>query len=58
MLVNFTKPILFLTTVIISNSSGTFMSASEDETGILNFIEEKIARVTMIPRYHGEVHAG
>ena len=32
-----------------------FVSASEDKTGILDVIEEKIARATMIPRTHGEV---
>lgn len=37
------------------NSSGVFMSASEDETGILDAIEEKIAKATKIPRTHGEV---
>lgn len=37
------------------NSSGVFMSASEDETGILDSIEEKIAKATKIPRTHGEV---
>uniref|UniRef100_A0A803NNT0 Prolyl 4-hydroxylase alpha subunit domain-containing protein n=1 Tax=Cannabis sativa TaxID=3483 RepID=A0A803NNT0_CANSA len=35
-------------------SSGTFISASEDNTGILSVIEEKIARVTMLPTTHGE----
>ncbi|EEF34884.1 probable prolyl 4-hydroxylase 9 [Ricinus communis] len=35
-------------------SSGTFLSASEDGTGTLDFIEHKIARATMIPRSHGE----
>ncbi|KAF2320942.1 hypothetical protein GH714_032100 [Hevea brasiliensis] len=35
-------------------SSGTFISASEDKTGVLEFIEQKIARATMIPRSHGE----
>ncbi|KAJ4716174.1 putative Prolyl 4-hydroxylase alpha subunit [Melia azedarach] len=35
-------------------SSGTFISASEDKTGTLDFIEEKIARATMIPKTHGE----
>ncbi|RVW30078.1 putative prolyl 4-hydroxylase 9 [Vitis vinifera] len=39
----------------IGNSSGTFISASEDKTGILDFIERKIAKATMIPRNHGEV---
>ncbi|PKI41232.1 hypothetical protein CRG98_038344 [Punica granatum] len=31
-----------------------FISASEDKTGILDIIEEKIARATMLPRTHGE----
>lgn len=35
-------------------SSGTFISASEDKTGTLDLIESKIARVTMLPRTHGE----
>ncbi|KAM5549649.1 putative prolyl 4-hydroxylase 9 [Rosa sericea] len=35
-------------------SSGTFISASEDETGVLDIIEQKIARATMLPRDHGE----
>ncbi|CAL5366783.1 unnamed protein product [Camellia sinensis] len=38
----------------IRTSSGMFISASEDKTGILELIEEKIARATMIPRSHGE----
>ncbi|XP_015063545.1 probable prolyl 4-hydroxylase 9 [Solanum pennellii] len=42
------------TTKGIRTSSGTFISASEDKTGILDLIEEKIARVTMIPKTHGE----
>lgn len=37
------------------NSSGTFISASEDKTGILELIEHKIARATMLPQTHGEV---
>lgn len=40
---------------IIDNSSGTFISASEDKTGILGVIEQKIARATMLPTTHGEV---
>lgn len=32
-----------------------FIDAFEDETGTLDQIEVKIARVTMIPRFHGEV---
>lgn len=39
----------------LDNSSGTFISASEDKTGVLKFIEKKIASVTMVPRSHGEV---
>lgn len=35
-------------------SSGTFVSASEESTGALEFVEKKIARATMIPRTHGE----
>ncbi|XP_020580054.1 probable prolyl 4-hydroxylase 9 [Phalaenopsis equestris] len=38
----------------IRTSSGTFLSASEDPTETLKYIEEKIARATMIPRDHGE----
>lgn len=38
----------------IRTSSGTFMSASEDKTGVLNLIEQKIARATLIPQSHGE----
>lgn len=37
------------------NSSGVFLSAEEDKTGILDVIEGKIARATMLPRNHGEV---
>ncbi|GMY38641.1 probable prolyl 4-hydroxylase 9 [Fagus crenata] len=35
-------------------SSGTFISSSEDKTGVLHLIEQKISRATMIPRTHGE----
>lgn len=38
----------------VRTSSGTFISASEDSTGTLALIEQKIARATMIPREHGE----
>ncbi|CAI9781845.1 unnamed protein product [Fraxinus pennsylvanica] len=38
----------------IRTSSGTFISASDDSTGVLDFVERKIARATMIPRSHGE----
>lgn len=36
------------------HSSGAFLSASEDSTGSLEFVEKKIARATMLPRSHGE----
>lgn len=36
-------------------SSGTFVSASEESSGALEFVEKKIAKATMIPRTHGEV---
>lgn len=35
-------------------SSGTFLSAKQDKSGSLGWVEEKMARVTMIPRSHGE----
>ncbi|XP_031480458.1 probable prolyl 4-hydroxylase 9 [Nymphaea colorata] len=38
----------------IRTSSGTFISATEDKTGILALIEQKIAKATMLPRAHGE----
>ncbi|KAL0450199.1 UNVERIFIED_CONTAM: putative prolyl 4-hydroxylase 9 [Sesamum latifolium] len=38
----------------IRTSSGMFISASEDKTGILDQIESKIAKVTMLPKTHGE----
>ncbi|KAI0498066.1 hypothetical protein KFK09_021307 [Dendrobium nobile] len=38
----------------IRTSSGTFLSASEDSTETLKYIEGKIAKATMIPRDHGE----
>ncbi|KAL2322809.1 hypothetical protein Fmac_027188 [Flemingia macrophylla] len=40
----------------IRTSSGVFISASEDKTGTLSVIEEKIARATMISRTHGEAY--
>ncbi|KAK2428557.1 putative prolyl 4-hydroxylase [Trifolium repens] len=39
------------------NTKGIRTSASEDKTGTLDVIEEKIARATMIPRSHGETLA-
>lgn len=38
----------------IRTSSGMFISSSEDKTGILALIEQKIERATMIPRSNGE----
>ncbi|XP_073057936.1 probable prolyl 4-hydroxylase 9 [Primulina eburnea] len=38
----------------IRTSSGMFMSSSDDKTGILDQIETKIAKATMIPKNHGE----
>lgn len=32
-----------------------FISASEDKTGLLEVIDEKIARAAKIPKTHGEV---
>lgn len=38
----------------VRTSSGTFISANEDSSGVLEFVERKIARATMLPRSHGE----
>ncbi|XP_017238449.1 probable prolyl 4-hydroxylase 9 isoform X1 [Daucus carota subsp. sativus] len=38
----------------IRTSSGTFIKASEDKSGTLDIIEDKISSATMIPRTHGE----
>ncbi|KAM7479122.1 hypothetical protein LguiA_027335 [Lonicera macranthoides] len=38
----------------VRTSSGTFVAAWEDSTGVLDYVEEKIARATMMPRNHGE----
>lgn len=46
---------LIISHVFLKISSGMFISASEDKTGTLALIEEKIAKVTMIPKNHGEV---
>lgn len=42
------------TTKGIRTSSGMFVFSSEDQAGVLQVIEEKIARATMIPSTHGE----
>jgi hypothetical protein len=39
-------------------SDGTFIEASEDAEGVLAWLEEKIAAVTMLPPHHGEVGRG
>ncbi|KAK9097216.1 hypothetical protein Sjap_022713 [Stephania japonica] len=38
----------------IRTSSGTFLSSSEDKTGTLRLIEQKIAKATSLPMSHGE----
>jgi prolyl 4-hydroxylase len=38
----------------IRTSSGTFVRAKEEKAGALDWVEEKMARATMIPRAHGE----
>ncbi|ONK59977.1 uncharacterized protein A4U43_C08F12890 [Asparagus officinalis] len=38
----------------VRTSTGTYIHSSEDPTGILDQIEQKMARATMIPRAHGE----
>lgn len=38
----------------VRTSSGTFMSRYDDEDGVLAYIEDKIAAVTMVPVGHGE----
>lgn len=48
--------LVLLIYTFLGKSSGTFISASEDETGTLDFIEKKIAKATSIPQSHGEVH--
>lgn len=41
---------------LLINSMGTFLRASRDHTGVLDSIEEKIAKATKLPRTHYEVH--
>lgn len=36
-------------------SSGAFLSANQDSSGTLEWIERKMAKVTAVPRNHGEV---
>ncbi|XP_027160228.1 probable prolyl 4-hydroxylase 9 isoform X1 [Coffea eugenioides] len=38
----------------IRTSSGTFISAADDRTGTLDYVERKIAKATRIPKSHGE----
>lgn len=49
---------MFCMMIFFPISSGMFMSASEDNTGILDQIDTKIAKATMIPKTHGEVVCG
>ncbi|XVE82890.1 hypothetical protein DITRI_Ditri16bG0042000 [Diplodiscus trichospermus] len=64
-IINMAKPKLKPSTVLLSKgqteqpndvrtSMGMFISADEDETGILGAIEEKIAKATKLPRNHYE----
>lgn len=64
-IINMAKPKLEPSTVMLSigeteqpldirTSMGTFLSAYEDENGVLHAIEEKIAKATKIPRHHFE----
>ncbi|XP_017627038.1 probable prolyl 4-hydroxylase 9 [Gossypium arboreum] len=39
----------------VRTSMGTFLSVSDDPTGVLDAIEEKIAKATKLPRTHYEV---
>lgn len=38
----------------IRTSQGTFMAHHEDPSGVLEYIEEKVARLTGLPRNYGE----
>ncbi|KAL3685679.1 hypothetical protein R1sor_003701 [Riccia sorocarpa] len=38
----------------VRTSSGTFLSSSQDKTGTLRWVEERMAKATMIPKEHGE----
>ena len=39
----------------VRTSSGTFMSSDNDPTGVLTWLDERIAAVTGIPKQHFEV---
>ena len=39
----------------VRTSQGTFLSSRNDPTGVLSWIEERIAQVTGVPASHGEV---
>ena len=45
----------FIVILFFLNSSGVFIRTYEDKTGILDMVEQKIAKVTLFPRTHGEV---
>ncbi len=38
-------------------SQGTFLAQQQDANGVLQWIEERIAAVTLLPRENGEVCA-
>ncbi len=38
----------------IRTSQGTFMTAQEDPSGVLNYIEDKVASLVGLPRNFGE----
>ena len=38
----------------IRTSQGTFIASSEDPSGVLDYIEDKVARLTGLPRSYGE----
>ncbi|KAI0525087.1 hypothetical protein KFK09_004477 [Dendrobium nobile] len=46
---------MFFFCFVSADSTGAFISKSDDSSGTLNELEEKIARVTMIPKSQGEV---
>jgi len=42
----------------VRTSQGTFLTSRGDPSGVLKWIEERIAQVTGIPASHGEVREG
>jgi hypothetical protein len=47
---------VFRSQIVFFFSSGTFLTAKQDKTGTLGWVEEKMARATMTPISHGEVY--